>query len=260
MFGETEYLGSFLFTCPEECPSSWKEGERAQALAQQAALLLQMARWSEQERLSAVREERNRLACEVHDALAQHFAGISLQLGVAQRLAQQQPEEAWKLVRQAADLARTAVEEARRSVWALHPTAAEYSNLASRLPLTVAQMTSGTPVQGEVQVYGTPRLLPSDIGLNLLRICQEAVSNVLHHARASYLFIELTFDTAQVRLCIQDNGQGFDLQKQEAGGGFGLIGMRQRAERIGGHFTISSQLGHGSEVAVTVAIPITLGP
>jgi signal transduction histidine kinase len=207
---------------------------------------------AEQSRQTAVREERNRLACEIHDALAQHFAGILLQIGLAQRLVRQQPEEAWRLVVQAGVLARSAVEEARQSVWALQPDAPFFSNLASSLPVTIAQMTAETSVSGEVKIYGTPRLLPPDVGMNLLRIGQEAVKNAIRHARAQHIFVELAFETTHVRLCVQDDGLGFDPQSQEESGGFGLTAMRQRAQRFHGSLTINSQPGQGTEIVVTV--------
>jgi signal transduction histidine kinase len=146
------------------------------------------------------------------------------------------------------------VEEARRSVWALQPTASEYSDLAQSLSLAVTQMTADSPVQAEVHICGTPRLLPPDVGMNLLRIGQEAINNVLHHAQAQHIFVELAFETAGVRLCVQDDGQGFDPQNQGEGGGFGLTGMRQRVERLRGSLMVSSKPGQGTEVAVTMSI------
>ncbi len=211
----------------------------------------QLAYLAEQSRQAAVLEERNRIAREIHDTLAQAFTGILIQLGVAQRIVKQQPAEAWELVEHVGQLARQGLAEARRSVWALQPLAMEYSNLANTLPPAIEQMTSGTPVCTHISVHGTPRQLPADVGMNLMRIGQEAVNNTLQHARAHQLFVDLTFDADQIRLCLQDDGQGFDLRHREDGGGFGLIGMRQRAERIGGQLTIASQPGRGTEVAVT---------
>ncbi len=203
---------------------------------------------------AAVLAERNRIAREIHDTLAQTFTGILIQLGVAQRIAKQQPQEAWRLIESVSELARQGLAEARRSVWALQPESLEYSDLATALPRTVEQMTADTPIQGEVQIQGTPRALPADIGMNLLRIGQEALTNAIRHAQAQNVFLELRFDAEQVRLCIQDDGQGFNPQHQQEGGGFGLIGMRQRAERIGGQLTITSQPGRGTEVAVAARI------
>lgn len=254
LFLEDEFIGSFSVHSMHSRPYQSAEIELAQALAQQAVLAVQLARLAEQSRQAAVLEERNRLAREIHDTLAQAFTGMLIQLGVAQRIAKQQPEEAWSLIDHVAELARQGLSEARRSVWALQPESLEYSELADSLPRIVAQMTSDTSMQAEVHVYGMPRTLPSDVGMNLLRIGQEAVHNALRHAQAQKIFVELTFDAEQVRLCIQDDGQGFDPQHQEEGGGFGLIGMRQRAERIGGQLTVVSQPGQGTEVAVTAPV------
>ena len=229
-----------------------------QELAEQAIvaqLLLQESQ--KRESKAAVLEERNRLACEIHDTLAQAFTGILIQLGVAQRIVKQQPEEAWNLITSVSELARQGLAEARRSVWALQPNALEYSDLASTLPHTITQMTSDTPLHGEIHIHGTPRSLPSDVGMNLLRITQEALNNTIRHAHAQNVFVELSFDAAWVRLCIQDDGQGFDLQYQQEGGGFGLIGMRQRVERIGGKLTLTSLPGRGTEVAVAAPIAAT---
>jgi signal transduction histidine kinase len=260
LYFEKEILGNFLLYTIQPYPDDPIEAALLQALAHQAVPVIRLTHQAEQSRQEAMWEERNRLACEIHDALAQHFAGILLQIGLAQRIVKQQPDEAWHLVVQAGALARTAVEEARRSVWALQPIASEYSDLARSLTQAVAQMTAGTPVQGEVRIYGTPRLLPPDMGMNLLRIGQEAINNALRHAQAQHIFVELAFETARVRLCIQDDGQGFEPQNQGESGGFGLTGMRQRVERLQGSLTISSKLGQGTEVAVTVATGMESAP
>jgi signal transduction histidine kinase len=211
----------------------------------------QLTYLAEQSRQAAVLEERNRIAREIHDTLAQAFTGILIQLGVAQRIVKQQPAEAWELVEHVGQLARQGLAEARRSVWALQPQALEYNDLANSLPHAIEQMTCDAPLCTHISVHGTPRLLPADVGMNLLRIGQEAVNNVLQHARAHELFVDLTFGAEEIRLCLQDDGVGFDLRHREDSGGFGLIGMRQRAERIGGQLTIACQPGRGTEVAVT---------
>jgi signal transduction histidine kinase len=254
LFLEEEFIGSFSVHSAQARPYQPEEIELAQAFAQQAVLSIQLARLAEQSRQAAVLEERNRLAREIHDTLAQAFTGMLIQLGVAQRIAKRQPEEAWSLIEHVRELARQGLAEARRSVWALQPESLEYSELADSLPCIVAQMTSETSVQAEVHIHGTPRSLPADIGMNLLRIGQEALNNALRHAQAQKIFVELTFDSEQVRLSVQDDGQGFNLQHQDEGGGFGLIGMRQRAERIGGQLTVASQPGRGTEVAIAAPV------
>lgn len=255
VFFEAQCIGIFLFSHLPQPYYEHPELANARELVQLVVPLIRMAQRAEQDRQSAVLDERYRLACEVHDTLAQHFAGILLQLGVAQRIVKKQPEEAWLLVTQASALARRAVEEARNSIWALQPDALEYTDLAISLPHLVTQQTQGTGVQGQIRLYGKARPVPSDIGMNLLRIGQEALNNALRHAQPQHLFVELAFEETLVRLCLQDDGCGFDLENQAAGGGFGMIGMRQRAERIGALLTVRSQLGHGTEITVTVAVP-----
>lgn len=253
LFVAEEFLGAFILALPPHCVFSSDVETVASTLAQLVVPVLRMARRAAEERLAVLQEERNLLACEVHDALAQHFAGILLQLSVAQRLADQQPEEAWHLVGQASALAQMAVADARRSVWALQPTAAEYRDLAATLSRTVTRMTTDTSLLSEVCVYGKPRLLTPDIGMNILRICQEALYNVLRHSGARRVVVELTFAEDHVRLCVQDDGKGFDQEgNQGKSGGFGLMAMQQRAERIGGRLAIYSRPKGGTEVAVTV--------
>lgn len=249
VFQESVCLGSFVLTPPPSCVYSPGELTMATEFAQKR---VQLAHQASQNCQVAVLEERNNLACEIHDGMAQYFAGILLQLGVAQRLAKQQPDEAWKLVAQAETMARTAGYEARRSLWSLQAAPTGFTDLSSALSSTVAQMTVGIPVEVSLQIHGVSRFLPPFVGMNLLRIGQEALNNALHHAQAEQLAIDLKFDTCQVQLSIRDDGLGFDLQNQGVGGGFGLIGMRQRTERIGGKLVLRSQPGQGTEVVVTV--------
>ncbi len=258
LFLGEEFLGSFSIHSTHTRTYQPEEIELAQALAQQAVLALHLTRLAEQSRQAAVLEERNRIAQEIHDTLAQAFTGILIELGVAQRIAKQRPEEAWGLIEHVRDLAHQGLAAARRSVWALQPQALEYSNLALTLARTVEQMTSSTPVRADMSVQGTARALPPEVGMHLLRIGQEALSNALRHAQARKVRIELRFEAEHVRLRVQDDGHGFDPRPQAEGGGFGLIGMRQRAERLGGQLRIATQPGQGTEV--TVIVPMAAAP
>lgn len=252
LFLGDEYIGCFSVRCTEERCYQQEELELAQALAHQATLAIQLTRLAEQGRSAAVLEERNRLAREIHDTLAQSFTGILLQLSVAKRIADQQPEEAWKLIERVSEIAHEGLMEAQRSVWAMHPQAAEFSDLANTLTRSLEQITEHTSVRGSICIQGTPRTLPPDLGMNLLRIGQEAVINALKHAQAQSILLDLTFEADQVWLRVQDDGQGFDPQADN--GGFGLIGMRQRADRIGGQLTITSKSRQGTEVVVKTSL------
>jgi PAS domain S-box-containing protein len=230
--------------------------ELAEALAQQVTLAVQLERLAAQEQQSAVLEERNRIAQEIHDTLAQGFTAILLQLRAARYDLKEAPESAETRLLQAAQLARESLAEARCSVWALRPRALENTDLCGALLRLAEQLTAGASVRISPAIHGTPLLLAPEVEINLLRICQEAVTNVLKHARAQEIRIELHFETEAVRLRIQDDGQGFDPERATHGG-FGLPGLRERAQRIGGEFTLCSQTGRGT--AVHVRVPLS-GP
>ena len=250
-FGET-FLGNITLRCTDYRDCKPEELALIQALAQQAALVIQLTRLAEQSKQAAILEERNRMAREIHDTLAQSFTSIRMQLEAATRFLNCKPEQAQACITFAQDLAKSGLAEARRSVWALQPEAEDYRHLSTTLERLAAQQTAETSIQVEVVIIGTPYALPPDVGMNLLRIGQEALNNALHHASAQTM-LTLTYDPHQVQLQIQDDGQGFDPQL-ESSGGFGLISMKQRSDRLGGTFTIKSQPGHGTEVRVTVPI------
>ena len=250
-FGET-FLGNITLRCTDYRDCKPEELALIQALAQQAALVIQLTRLAEQSKQAAILEERNRMAREIHDTLAQSFTSIRMQLEAAIRLLNCKPEQAQACITFAQELAKSGLAEARRSVWALQPEAEDYRHLSTTLERLAAQQTAETSIQVEVVIIGTPYALPPDVGMNLLRIGQEALNNALHHASAQTM-LTLTYDPHQVQLQIQDDGQGFDPQL-ESSGGFGLISMKQRSDRLGGTFTIKSQPGHGTEVRVTVPI------
>lgn len=225
------------------------------ALAQQVVLALQLTRLAEDAKQVALVEEHNRLAREIHDTLAQTFTAISLQLNNAQYYATQDAEIAWEIVNQVKTLARIGLAEARRSVWSLHPDADEYRDLAKSLQRSLTQLTQHTPLQADLVIVGAPQPVPPDIGMNLLRIAQEATTNTLRHAQAQTLQLELTFKLDALELRIQDDGKGFSPELDHDGGGFGLLGMQQRCDRLSGQFTLQSQPGQGA--CVLIQIPLT---
>ena len=225
------------------------------ALAQQIVLAIQLTRLAEDAKQVALLEEHNRLAREIHDTLAQTFNSISLQLNNAQYYATEDSAIAWDIVEQVKNLAHSGLAEARRSVWSLHPDAEEYRDLAGSLQRSLTQRTLNTDLQTDFKIVGTPQPVPPDIGMNLLRIGQEAITNTLHHAQAQTLQIKLTFRTDEIVLCIQDDGRGFNPQLACDRGGFGLIGMQQRCDRLGGQLTFQSQPEQGT--GILVQIPLT---
>ena len=253
-----ELLGVFVISHLQIHPYPPEALDLVAALAQQVVLALQLTHLAEDAKQVAIMEEHNRIAREIHDTLAQTFTGISLQLNNAQYYATQDAAIAWEIVEQVKTLARTGLAEARRSVWSLHPDADEYRDLAGSLQRSLDQLTQHTSVKANLAILGTIQLVPPDIGMNLLRIAQEATTNVLRHAQAQTLQLELAFEVDAIELRIKDDGKGFPSTSAQDYGGFGLLGMQQRCARLGGQFTLHSQPGQGT--CILVQIPITSPP
>ncbi|MCX6929806.1 MAG: sensor histidine kinase, partial [Verrucomicrobia bacterium] len=230
-----------------------EELELAQALAHQAMLAIQLGRLSRQSRQAAVAAERNRIARDIHDTLAQGFTGVILQLeAAAEAMSQKLTAKAGEHLTRASELAREGLREARRSVWALRPQTLEEKDLCEALRDLIQKLTAGTPVRAEFIVQGKPRELPPAWEENLLRIGQEVLTNVLRHAQASEFNAQLAFDDGEVRLSLRDNGIGFDPAGRHDG--FGLQGIRERGEGMGGRLAIRSARGEGT--AISIVLPL----
>jgi ligand-binding sensor domain-containing protein/two-component sensor histidine kinase len=211
-------------------------------------------------RFAAVLAERNRIAREIHDSLAQGLAGISLQLELVAKMLASSTDSARNHLNQARILARQSLADARRSLWDLRSGGLESSDLPTSLSSSARHLTAQTGVQAQLQVSGAFRELDHLIESNLLRIGQEAITNAVKHARAQRIDISLEFDANIVRLSVRDNGRGFDCDQPPAaaGGHFGLVGMRERAEQIGGKLTVSSSPGAGTEISAEVPLEAKL--
>jgi signal transduction histidine kinase len=229
--------------------------ELAQALAHQATLAMQLSRLAEQARQTAVLEERNRMAREIHDTLAQAFTGILAQLGAAALHASEPPERRQIHLQKARDLAREGLAEARRSVQALRPQALEKADLVGALERMTEQLSADPAIRIEFRLNGTPRAVPADVADHLLRIGQEALRNALRHAHARTVLVELIFAAAELRLCVTDDGRGSLADVTQRPEGFGLTGIRERARMIGARLEIGSQPDRGTQVGVTWPFP-----
>ena len=201
---------------------------------------------------ASILEERNRMAREIHDTLAQAFTGILIQIGAATQVLADDPEATQTHLDTIEELARIGLSEARRSVTALRPHLLESGNLASALDRLVTQMRATTDTALIYEIQGRAYSLPAEVENNLLRIGQEALTNSIKYASASTIWIELIYEDAQCTLRVKDNGQGFGVVSVPPIGGFGLLGMSERAERIGAQLTIRSQPGQGTEIVVIV--------
>lgn len=208
-------------------------------------------------RFALVLEERARLAREIHDTLAQGFVGISSQLDAVAMSMPSQESPARTYLELARRMARHSLTEARRSVMDLRSSTLEGQDLAQAIESGTKQLTAGTGVDISVEVSGPVKELPPEMEQHLLRIAQEAVTNVLKHGQASRIWVKLHLEARRLFLKIADDGRGFDQHDVflSRGGHFGLLGMRERAERLGGEFKLASHPGEGTQVEVTVPLP-----
>src|ERR1700678_641383 len=214
-------------------------------------------------RFAAVLEERARLAREIHDTLAQGFVGISSQLDA---VAMCMPDTdgalvsippARKYLDMARRMARHSLTEARRSVMDLRASVLEGQDLAAALESGMRIWTAGSGIDVKVEVSGPQPPLPEEMEQNLLRIAQEAVTNIVKHAGATSVWIKLHTEAKRLYLRVADNGRGFEQRGafSSQDGHFGLIGMRERAERLGGELTLVSHPGKGTQVEVMPPLP-----
>ncbi|MFJ8023474.1 sensor histidine kinase [Streptomyces sp. NPDC096311] len=223
-----------------------------QALDENAALHAQLL---VQAREAGVADERRRLAAEIHDTIAQGLTGIIAQLQVVANTPD--PGAARVHLGRASELARQSLGEARRSVHNLAPVALEHDGLPEALKKTVADWARRTGVRADFTLTGTVEHLHEEISATLLRIAQEALSNASRHARAARLGVTLSFMGDEVTLDVRDDGRGFDpaaVPERTDNGGFGLDGMRARAERVAGSLTLESEPGHGTAVSARVPL------
>lgn len=202
-----------------------------------------------------VLEERNRMAREIHDTLAQAFTGILIHVRTAShKLATNPPDAVQVYLETVGELARTGLAEARRSVEALRrPYLLENNSLHGALNRLATQMGSSSDTQIVCHAIGTAYSLPAEIENNLLRIGQEALTNALKYAQASEIRISSIYESTQYLLQIEDDGRGFAIASQPSSNGFGLRGMAERADRIGAQLQIQSTLGQGTSVIVSVS-------
>jgi len=214
----------------------------------------QMAVIRQKLRTSAVLEERNRIARELHDTLEQELAGITMQLDLAVDCFQEAPAVAQHALETARDMSRHSMIEARRSVWDLRCQLLEEGDLVSALKQIVEPLVPREQTRVDFKVQGSPVRLPGPVEMNLLRIGQEAVANAVKHGRARLVSIELRYETASVCLTISDDGQGFAAAQSSPAGHFGLLDMRERAQSMGSDLSVESEPARGTRIAVEIPL------
>lgn len=205
----------------------------------------------------AVMAERNRIAREIHDTLAQGYVGISLQLEIlGELLRHNRAEAAQKHLTLTQSLVREGLNDARQSIWALRSHDSAEQTLPIRLRRLVEQAADRN-LAANLEVHGATRPLATQTEQEILRIAQEAIHNVKRHAAASRLSVRLDYGDRHLGLKVTDDGKGFDAENGTllTTGHFGLTGMRERAALIAGQIQISSQPGKGTTLNLSLPIP-----
>jgi two-component system NarL family sensor kinase len=221
-------------------------------IADQVGVAIERARFSERSVGAARAEERARIARDLHDTLAQGLTAVALQIeaGLAQ-LGDREPAEA--PLRRALEVARSSLDDARRSLGALRPAALEGRSLPEALRALARGFTADTGVRVRVESAGVGAL-PAEVESELFRIAGEALANVGKHARAREAWVQLDAARGRVRLVVGDAGSGFRLRGARRRG-LGLAGIEDRARLLGGRATVRSAPGRGTVVTVTVPRP-----
>jgi signal transduction histidine kinase len=207
---------------------------------------------------AAILAERNRLAREIHDTLAQGLNATSVQLQLVEKHASGASEKMIEHLNQSKQLVRSSLQEARNSIWNMRSQVLESQDLAGALNNILQQMADDddTIEETAVEVTGSKRRLSTVIENNLLRIGQEAITNALKHARPKHITVKLDFDKNTLSLAVVDDGCGFNpINPRPSAGGFGLVGMKERAAGLNSELKVHSSPNCGTEVQVTVSIP-----
>jgi signal transduction histidine kinase len=200
----------------------------------------------------AISKERNRIAQELHDALSHTLSGLSVQLETMKAYWDVDPVTARKRLDKSLAAARSGLDETRRILMALRAKPLEELGLVSAIRQMAEEAASRTGLNLKLEITDNIPALPPNIEQCLFRVAQEAITNVLKHAKAKDLLVKLEFKENRVSLKIQDNGIGFDVQNSNGTKHFGLLGMKERVDFVKGELNIKSHPGAGTTVELIV--------
>jgi signal transduction histidine kinase len=220
--------------------------------ADQAALVIDQARLHQKVEQMAVMEERQRLARELHDSVSQALYSVNLYAEAARRsLVSGKKATALANLQNLREMTHEAMLEMRLLVFELHPLVLEKEGLVAALQARLAAVEGRSGLKTEIHLEGEQRL-PITIEKELYRIAQESLNNIAKHAKAGRVLIDLKLADKVIRMEIQDDGIGFDLEAAKSGGGMGLRGIEERALKIGAALVIDSSPGKGTRLTVTI--------
>ena len=225
--------------------------EATEALAQKAGQLQRLL----SETVTVQERERQRIALDLHDGLNQLLVGALLELKSGrERLRRNDHAGADSALQQVGDILHHVEAEMREIIHDLRPPVLDALGLMPTLHRYAERFAAQAGVPCEVRAVGEPYRLAPDVEISLFRIMQEALQNAGAHAAAQHLSVHVVFEPQTLCLTVRDDGRGFDLAAAQANGHFGLLGMRERAESLGGQFVLNTRPGRGTEVQVWIPI------
>jgi signal transduction histidine kinase len=240
---------------PHFYQTAWFYALLLAAVAGIVVLLLRLRLRRAEGEFRAVLGERNRIAREIHDTLAQGYVGVSVQLEVlSELLRMNKPEAAAKHLDLTRGYVREGLAEARQSIWALR----SQDSGETTLPVLLRRMVEaevGHELETNFSLFGAYRPMPAETEREFLRVAQEAIHNVKKHSAARHLFVQLEYGPGEIALEVRDDGRGFVAGEklEPMPGHYGLIGMKERAAAIGGTLEVSSEPGEGTTVRLRAA-------
>ncbi len=246
---QAETLTDRLHSALERCTHLFREvGNHLETAQQSRALGLSV--------ISAQEEERRRLAREIHDGPAQLLANVVLRIDVCQRLAEENPARCTGELQQLKDLVRISLQEVRKVIFDLRPMALDDLGLVPALREVAKAYQTRTAVEVDLAAFGEERRFEPAFEVAVFRLVQEAMTNIDKHARASKIWITLERRGNDLRVSVKDNGVGFDVEsvRRSAAAKFGLHGMRERVELVGGRMDIQSAAGQGTRIQFSFTV------
>jgi len=253
LLSNDQAIGRLTFRFHENREFSPEEIEISTALAHLAGLAVQLTRLARGARQGAILGERNRMAGEIHDSLAQSFVGIRMQLDAAEAAASK--ARSLLHIRRANELAQFGLAEARRSVLSLRSGSIEQGGLLKAIQQLVERSNVPGILRCEFRSDDFPEeRLPAEVRHELLRICQEAVSNSVRHAKPTVITVTLRWNAPKLTLQVVDNGSGLPESCIAQRAGFGMASMRARAEKLGGTLHFGATAGGGTTITADLEI------
>lgn len=202
----------------------------------------------------ATTRERNRLARELHDTIAHTLSGLSVQLETIKAYWDVDPKMARESLEKSSKIAHSGLDETRRALKALRVSPLDDLGLVQALSVMAKDSSTRSNITLDLLIAQNLPVLSPDIEQGIYRIAQEAITNALNHSQAKLLTVKMDYQEGHLKLNIQDDGTGFDVEKSNDPNRFGLTGMRERAQLIGGELTILSKPGAGTQVQLDIGI------